>query len=73
MNKTFEFFLGILTGAVLTLLIGIASHNDKNARITKLEKQQAQLIEMLTYIPEQDIPDMVETTRPKVIGKGADK
>ncbi len=73
MNKTFEFFLGILVGGTLTLLASIAFHNDKNDRITKLERQQAQLIEMLTYIPEQDIPEVVKTIRPNVVGKGAHK
>jgi len=71
-SNTRSFIYGICVGIGITLAASIAGHDDKNARITKLEKQQAQLIEMLTYVPE-DIPEVVKTIRPKVIGKGADK
>ena len=66
MNKTFEFFLGILVGGTLTLLVSIAFHNDQNARIMRLERQQAQLIEMLTYVPtEIDAPEVEKLFDPK--------
>jgi hypothetical protein len=61
-----NFIFGVVVGVCIMTLASIAGHNDKDVRITRLERQQAQLIEMLTYIPEIDVPEVVKTIRPKV-------
>ena len=69
MNTTMNFIAGVVAGIGIMTLASIAGHDDKNARITRLERQQAQLIEMLTYVPEIDVPDVSKTIRPKEAGK----
>jgi hypothetical protein len=66
-SNTRSFIYGICVGIGITLAASIIGHNDKNERITRLERQQAQLIEMLTYVPEIDVPEVVKTIKPKAI------
>jgi hypothetical protein len=72
-SSTRSFICGIIASIAIALAVSTISQNSQNDRITKLERQQAQLIEMLTYIPKIDVPEVVKTIRPKVIGKGAHK
>ncbi len=65
-SSTRSFLCGIITSLAIALAVSTISQNSQNDRITKLERQQAQLIDMLTYIPEMDAPEVVKTLRPKV-------
>ena len=66
-SNTRSFMYGVMVGIGIMLAASIAGHDDKNARITRLERQQAQLIEMLTYVPDIDVPEVVKTIKPKAI------
>jgi uncharacterized spore protein YtfJ len=72
-DSTMALIIGLVTGAMITLTAVIVLDKDKDRRIVELERKQEILVHMLTYIPEQDIPEVVKTIRPKAAGKGADE
>ena len=69
MDDFFSFASGIVIGILIMIGVGLLNKTDLTQRVADLERQQAHLIEMLTYVPEIDIPEVVKTIRPKVIGK----